>query len=211
MLRESGRTFTETDDQGQNETYTEVCVADRDFNYNSTIVRVVDSGERFAPEAGKKYLFSLFCGSPIFFRLTVLGQLVSPVDGVSAILQAASQIETRFADVRVEADLQILGNSLGAAFVGYQRGPVTISNCTFAGALTGARTAAGAFVGVAKNGTLTVESSSVLGLVKGAERELANPADEPAEYTAMGAFFGRLHTQATISSSVANCSVSDVS
>lgn len=123
---------------------------------------------------------------------------------------AASQIETRFVEVRVDADLQILQNSLGAAFVGYQRGPVSIQSSAFTGALTGAKTAAGAFVGVAKNGSLTISNCAVRGLVKGAERTLETPADTPEEYTAMGAFFGKLYTNATISSSTVNCSISDV-
>ena len=115
-----------------------------------------------------------------------------------------------FVDVRVEADLQIQQDSLGAAFVGYMLGPVSILNCTFTGILTEPKTAAGAFVGIAKNGSLTVKDSSVLGFIRGVERTLKKPTEVPAEYTAMGSFFGILYTHAEISSSIANGSISDV-
>ena len=99
-LRESGRVFQEDGSRtGESDGYVEVCTVNHNFNYNSTIVRLADSDNRFSPDPEKKYLFSPFCGSPIFFRLTVVGQLVSPVNGVSAILQAASQVQMHFVNV----------------------------------------------------------------------------------------------------------------
>lgn len=73
-LQESGRVFQEDGSQtGESEGYVEVCTVNHNFNYNSTIVRLTDSDNRFSPDPEKKYLFSPFCGSPIFFRLTVIG------------------------------------------------------------------------------------------------------------------------------------------
>ena len=70
MFHESGRTFSEDSGEASGkDTYTEVCAADQSFNYNSTIVRLTDDGQRFEPSSGKKYLFSPFCGTPTFFRV----------------------------------------------------------------------------------------------------------------------------------------------
>ena len=134
--------------------FVEVCAADPDFNYNSTILRLVDAGARFQPVSGRKYLFSTFCGAPLFFRLKVLGELVSPVDGASGVLLAASRVHVRFLDVQVGVSFEILGDSLGGAFVGCARGSATFSGCAFSGVVLGARTASGAFVGLSTNGSL---------------------------------------------------------
>ena len=148
-FRESGRSFVENGVE-----FVEVCAADSDFNYNSTILRLVDEGARFQPVSNRKYLFSTFCGVPLVFRLKIIGKLVSPVDGASGVLLAASRVHVRFLDVQVGVSFEILGDSLGGAFVGCARGSATFSGCAFSGAVFGAKTAVGAFVGLSTNGTL---------------------------------------------------------